>query len=216
MSRARPARRVYFFKQIAATLRGDDGLSDVWREKRLAQTGTALPPTFPWRSQTLAVGVLALEDLDGASARSIEALGLAFYQATDIFNRIEGITVTTEYFQNGPRAGEAYEQDELTLLASAARTASVNGDAYEVGDKGTLRLSLAITAISGSGATLQVQLETRKNSSDSWRTVDAFAAQTATGTTRKTFSGLDRFVRPVCSIAGSSPSVTFSLSGEAV
>lgn len=216
MPRARPARRVYFFKQTTAALRGDDGLSDAWRSKRLAEVGTALPSAFPWRAQALAVGVLAIEDLDGASARAMEGLGLTHRQATDIFNRIEGITVTTEYFQSGPRAGEAYEHDEVTLLASAARTASVNGDAYETGDKGTLRLSLAITAISGSGATLQVQLETRKNADDTWRTVDAFPAQTATGTTRKTFSGIDRFVRPVCSIAGSTPSVTFSLSGEAV
>lgn len=216
MPRGRPARRLYFFKGVAAARNGDDGLADAWRAKRLAEPGTALPAAFPWRAQALAVGVLAIEDLDGASTRAMEALGLTHRQATDIFNRIEGITVITQYFQSGPRAGEPYEQDDVTLVATGERSASFNTDPYEVGDKGTLRLSLTIGAISGAGAQLQVQLETRASADDTWRTVDAFSVQTATGTARKTFAGLDRFVRAVCSIAGATPSVTFSLAGEAV
>lgn len=158
----------------------------------------------------------AIEDLDGASVRALEDLGFTRTQATDIFNRIEGIHVTTLYFQSGLYAGQSYDQDDVTLLASAARTATFNGDSVEVGDRGTLRLDLAITAASGTTPTLQVQIETRKDSDDTWRTVDAFPVQTTTATVRKTFAGLDRQVRAVSSIAGTTPSFTYSLTGEAV
>lgn len=214
--RRRPARRVYFFKEVAALRLGDDGLSYAWHDKRLAETGTALPSRFPHRAAAVALDVLAIEDLDGASVRALEDLGFTRTQATAIFNRIEGIHVPTVYFQSGPYAGQPYDQDEVTLLASAARTASFNGDAVEVGDRGTLRLDLAITAASGTAPTLQVQIETRKNSSDAWRVVDSFAVQTTTGTARKTFTGLDREARAACAIGGTTPSFTFSLSGEAV
>lgn len=214
--RGLPARRVYFFKERATVARGDDGLSCVWREKRLAQHGTALPTAFPWRARCVAVGVLAIEVLDGASERSLESLGLSARQARDIFHRIERITVTTIYFQNGPNAGAPYDQDEATLFESSARTISFNSDAYEVGDRESLRLTHTITALSGTGALAHVQIETRKDSSDTWRVADAFPVATATGTYRKVFKGLDRFVRAVVTIAGSTPSVTSSLSGEAV
>lgn len=214
--RARPARRVYFFKWASAARAGEDGLSYVWRAKRLAEPGTALPSAFPWRAQLLAVGVLAIEDLDGASARAIAALGLRSSHATDVFNRIEGITVPTLYFSIGPRAGEAYDQDEVTLFSSSARAASFTGDAYEVGDRAELRLTHSVTALSGTGAYVQVQIQTRRDSSDTWRDADAFPVATATGTYRKTFTGLDRQVRHVTTIGGSGPSITSSLSGEAV
>jgi hypothetical protein len=214
--RRKPARRYYFFKEVAAGRLGDDGLADAWHSKRLAEVGTALPSRFPWRSAAVALDVRAIEDLDGASVRALEDLGFTRTQATDIFNRIEGIHVTTLYFQSGLYAGQSYDQDDVTLLASAARTATFNGDSVEVGDRGTLRLDLAITAASGTTPTLQVQIETRKDSDDTWRTVDAFPVQTTTATVRKTFAGLDRQVRAVSSIAGTTPSFTYSLTGEAV
>jgi hypothetical protein len=105
----------------------------------------------------------------------------------------------------------------VELLAPASRTSSATSDVYEVGDKGTLRLSLAITAASGTAPTLHVQIETREAyGSGTWRVVDAFPVQSSTGTVRRSWGGLDRFVRAVCTIGGSSPSFTFSLSGEAV
>jgi hypothetical protein len=120
-------------------------------------------------------------------------------------------------FAYGPRVGQFYDEDELTLMASAARTSSTTSDVYEVGDKGTLRLDLDVTAVSGTAPTMHVQIETRKAyGSGTWRVVDAFPIKTTTGSERRSMSGLDRFVRAVCTIAGTSPSFTFSLGGEAV
>jgi len=218
-ARGRPARRYYFFKETVALARGDDGLSYAWRDKRLAETGTALPAAFPWRALAIAAGVLAIEDLDGASARAIEGLGLTYRAALDIYNRLEGIyTVSTIYFQHGPQAGEPYDRDEVTLLAAAARTATFNGDAYEVGDRPSLRLDLDITAVAGTLPTLHVQIETRKEyASGTWRVVDAFTLASTVSAQRKVFAGLDRHVRAVCTIGGTgSPSFTFSLTGEGV
>jgi hypothetical protein len=119
-------------------------------------------------------------------------------------------------YQTSAHAGEAYDQDEVTLLASAARTASVTSDTLEIGDRAGVRLELVISAISGTGASVHVQIETRRDGNDAWRVVDAFPVQTATGTTRRAMSGCDRTVRAVCTIAGTTPSITFGLSGEAI
>ena len=73
--RGRPARRVYFFKQRAAYARLEDGLGDAWTDKRLAEPGTPLPVTFPWRAAAIAAGVLAIEDIDGASIVALTTLG---------------------------------------------------------------------------------------------------------------------------------------------
>ena len=217
-ARGRPPRRYYFFKYVTATAAGDDGLADAWREKRLAETGTVLPAAFPWRALALAAGVLAIEDLDGASARAIEGLGLSYRVALAIFNRLEGVTVPTVYFASSPRAGEPYDQDEVVIMASGARTVSVDSDVYEVGDRGAVRLDLAVTAVAGTLPTLHVQIETREAAaSGTWRVVDAFTVATAVSAQRKVFAGLDRFVRAVCTLGGTgSPSLTFSLSGAAV
>lgn len=215
--RGRPARRVYFFKQRAAYARLEDGLGDAWTDKRLAEPGTPLPVTFPWRAAAIAAGVLAIEDIDGASIVALTTLGLNSQQATDIFNRIERIrSMPTIYFQSGPQAGQPYDQDEVTLFASAARTTSFTTDAYEVGDRATLRLTQNVTAISGAGALQQVQIETRKDSTDAWRVAAAFPAAVAVGTYRHVFKGLDHYVRAVVTIAGSTPSVTSSLYGAAL
>ena len=208
-------RRWYWLTQQRRTREGADGLSSVAYALRLAQTGTTLPSTFPSRTVLLAAGVLAVEELVGASEDELREYGLTLSAAHHLIRFLEGFTMTV--FAYGPRVGQHYEEDEVELLASASRTSSATSDVYEVGDKGTLRLSLAITAASGTAPTLHVQIETREAyGSGTWRVVDAFPVQSSTGTVRRSMSGLDRFVRAVCTIGGSSPSFTFSLSGEAV
>jgi hypothetical protein len=209
------ARRWYWLTQQRRTTERDEGRSSVAQALRLAQSGTTLPSTFPSRAVLLAAGVLAVEEVVGASVEELRSYGLGLTAAHHLIRFLEGFTVYT--FAYGPRVGQLYEEDEVELLAPASRTSSATSDVYEVGDKGTLRLSLAITAASGTAPTLHVQIETRESyASGTWRVVDAFPVQSSTGTARRSMSGLDRFVRAVCTIGGSSPSFTFSLSGEAV
>jgi len=85
-------------------------------------------------------------------------------------------------------------------------------------NKGTLRAALAVTAASGTTPSLTVTVQTSYDagSSDAWRTVAAFTAATAAGTERKSFPGLDRYVRLNYTVSGTNPSITFGVSGEIV
>ncbi len=207
-------RRYLWLAQQRAT-REQAGTEAALRGRKLEVSATALPASFPSRAVLLAAGVLAVEEVVGADVPELRSYGLSVAAAERLIFFLEGHTMTT--FDYGPRVGQTYEEDEVSLVASAARTASFNSDVYEIGDKGTLRLSLVVSAISGTGALLHAQVETREAySSGTWRVVDAFGPLTATGTTVRSMSGLDRFVRVVCTIAGSGPSVTFALTGTAV
>lgn len=105
--------------------------------------------------------------------------------------------------------------DDVTLHGSAARTASGSGSAVELGDRGTLRLDLAVTAASGTKPSLSVDIETSADGS-TWRPMAGFTALATTGSQRISIGGLDRFARAVWTISGTgSPSFTFSVSGEA-
>lgn len=208
------ARRWHWLTQQRRTAEGDDGPAAVAQALRLGQSGTALPSTFPSRTVLLAAGVLAVEEVVGASEEELRSYGLTITASHHLIRFLEGYTMTT--FAYGPRVGQFYEEDEVTLLASAARTTSTTSDVYEVGDKSSLHLELAITAASGTAPSLHVQIETREAyGSGTWRVVDAFPVQSSTATVRRSMGGVDRFVRAVCTIGGTSPSFTFSLSGEA-
>jgi len=104
---------------------------------------------------------------------------------------------------------------DVSVLDSAARTATFQGPAVEVGDRGTAALELVASAVTGTTPSLTATIETSKDGVSNWQTVAAFSAVTAAGTTRKMFSGLDRFVRANCTITGTTPSFTFGISGEA-
>lgn len=106
------------------------------------------------------------------------------------------------------------DTDEVSILASAARTASGSGSAIEVGDRGTLRLDLAVTAAAGTTPTLDVTVETSSNAT-TWRSLGTFSQKTAVSSERKSFPGCDRFARVTFSIAGTTPSFTCSVVGEA-
>jgi hypothetical protein len=206
------ARRYRFLRERAAERDREDGAQAVFRSLRLATTGTTLPATFPSRAALVTAGVLAVEEVIGAGLDELRSYGLGAQQAATLTLWLH--RYSTMNFSTGPRAGQHYEQDDITLLISALRSASGVSDTYEVGDKSTLRLDLDVTAVSGSG-TVHVQIETRAlYGSGDWRVVDAFPVQSAAGSVRRTMSGCDRFVRAVYTIGGTS--VTFSLTGEAV
>lgn len=105
---------------------------------------------------------------------------------------------------------------DITPAASAARNASGSGSAVELGDLGTARLTLAITARSGTAPSLHVLVETSDDGS-TWRPLGAFqAVNDATGSQTQSFPGVGRYLRARWLIRGSSPSFTFSVSGDAV
>lgn len=101
----------------------------------------------------------------------------------------------------------------LTLAASAARTTTANGAAVELGDKGTVRALLAITAASGTTPTLDVVIQTSHDGA-TWRTAHTFTQATAIGQQRASFT-VDRFVRAAWTVGGTTPSFTFAMTGEA-
>jgi hypothetical protein len=116
--------------------------------------------------------------------------------------------------------GRTLRAVDVTLHASGAETATGNGTGVELGDKGTVRLLLVITAVAGTNPTLDITIETSSDNgvADAWRSMGTFAQQTATTTgVWKTFSGADRYVRSRRTIGGTgSPSFTYSITGEAV
>lgn len=111
--------------------------------------------------------------------------------------------------------GEFIDVEEVTLASSAARTTSDAGAAIDLGDRGTLRLSLAVTAKSGTKPSLHALVETSADGS-TWRQLGSFTAvNDATGSERRSFPGADRYVRLRWVISGTTPSFTFSVSGDA-
>ncbi len=212
------ARRYRFLREKRAGREGEGAAEILFRALRLDTYGTPFPPDFPARAALLAGDVRCVEEARGAAPDELRSYGLTLTQAEAVINRLDTDTDLDPMptFQSGPRAGQSYEQDDVTLASSAERSATGDGDEYELGDRGTLRLALDVTAASGTTPTLHVQVQTRALSSDTWRTVGAFPIVSATGTTYREFTGCNRYVRTQHTLAGTSPVFTFSVSGNAV
>lgn len=103
--------------------------------------------------------------------------------------------------------GRALRSTDVILHASGAETATGNGTAVELGDKGTVRLKLDVTAASGTTPTLDVTIETSSDNgvSDSWRSLGTFAQKTGVSAEFKSFPGCDQFVRSRRTIGGTTP-----------
>ena len=104
--------------------------------------------------------------------------------------------------------------EAVSLVPSAARAASGNGSPVVMGDRDVLRLTLSVTAASGTTPSLTVTIQ---HSADgvTWTNHSSFAAATAVTSERKVFGGIDRFARASWTVTGTTPSFTFSVSGEA-
>lgn len=96
------------------------------------------------------------------------------------------------------------------LVVPAAYPSTFTSPVIELGDRGTARLTLAVTAGTG---TLDVAVQTSGDGT-TWRAVAAFTQATGVTSERKSFAGIDRFIRAVSTI-GTGP-FTFSVDGEAV
>lgn len=110
--------------------------------------------------------------------------------------------------------GRALRQRPATLHASAARTATGSGTGVELGDSGALILTLDVTDASGTTPSMTVSVETSEDNS-TWRTLGSFTAKTAAGAERKSFPGVDQYARATWTITGTTPSFTFTVTGDA-
>lgn len=105
-----------------------------------------------------------------------------------------------------------------TALAAAGAS---NGSAIEVGDKTSACLELVCSSLTASD-TLDAKIQTSKDASGTglgaWRDVASFTQITATsGSERKSFAGLDRFIRAVVTptdAGGGGVAATVKISGE--
>lgn len=202
--------RRYYLLKAQAVDEEDSILRQVWWAKQAAVPAVALPDDFPHRAALAAARYTTWDDIDGATVCELIAAGLTRSTARAV------ITLRGEKMGYNMANGRFAETCPTELFPSAARAATVNGNELELGDKGDARLKLDVTAASGTTPTLDVAIQTRADAADSWRAVAAFAQKTAAGSERKCFAGLDRFVRAVATIGGTTPSFTFSVSGEAV
>ena len=111
--------------------------------------------------------------------------------------------------------GEVLPGEPVVLVPTGARTANGTGPTVPTLNGGTLRLDLTIDAIAGTTPTITVAVEHSPNGTQ-WSPLGAFAAATAVGTQRLVRSGLDRYVRATWTVGGTTPAVTFSVTGELV
>lgn len=100
-----------------------------------------------------------------------------------------------------------------TLAPLVARTTSANGTSYDGGaasSNGAVA-HLHITAVSGTGATATVTIEHSTNNS-TWTALGSFTAATAVGAQRIEVAGtVNRYLRAVWVLAGTTPSITFGV-----
>lgn len=83
MAEFKSVRRYYLRKRLRAAEVGDDALASTWQHKQEAETGTALPTTFPHAEALAALGYTTTEDLDGADVDELVCAGLKRRQAED-------------------------------------------------------------------------------------------------------------------------------------
>ena len=108
-----------------------------------------------------------------------------------------------------------FVEGESVSLATGAKTATGNTGWLDSTEFEAAVLELDVTAASGTTPTLDVTIETAEDAAGTnGRSLGAFAQKTAAGNERKSFDGFDRFYRAVWTVGGTTPSFTFTLTGE--
>lgn len=101
------------------------------------------------------------------------------------------------------------------LLASGARTVSGEGSSIDLRNTRELIVTLDVSAASGTSPTLDVKLQHSPDGS-MWSDLGtAFAQKTGVAREVKVFTQYHRYVKTVYTIAGTSPSFTFSVEATA-
>lgn len=99
---------------------------------------------------------------------------------------------------------------------SAAISATGSSAVFELGDRASLRLTALINAVAGTSPTLDITVMTCDTRAGTFRSIGTFAQITGVGSSKKSFGGLDRFVRLDYVIGGTGgPSLTGSIDGDA-
>jgi len=107
--------------------------------------------------------------------------------------------------------------DTTLVPAGTVVTATGAGTGVEVDDKNEFRGQSIVTAATGTTPSITVSIDTSYDNgvTDTWRSVGTFTAQTAANTSaHKSFPGLDRWVRASWTVSGTTPSITFGVTGE--
>lgn len=99
-------------------------------------------------------------------------------------------------------------------VASAARTTTADGTAFDTSDVDEITAALVVTAVTGTNPTLDVVLQTSADGGASYYTVTAFTQKTAiTAAESKVFTGLGSLSRWRWTIGGTAtPTFTFAIS----
>jgi phage gp36-like protein len=101
----------------------------------------------------------------------------------------------------------------VTLLGMAARSVSGTGVPVDVGTApDTARLVFDVAAVAGTGATLQVTVETSTDGA-LWRPAKVIAAVNTRRRDEHVLQPIDRWLRASWTITGSPPTFTFALGG---
>lgn len=101
-----------------------------------------------------------------------------------------------------------------TIVASAARTASGNGDAVAT-NANQINLLVNVTAVAGTTPTLDLKLQYSHDGGTSWadaEAADTFTQITAAKVVAKRFDVKGPHYRVVWTIGGTTPSFTFTIS----
>lgn len=170
------------------------------------------------------VSVVALDDLgagnfptqplslcpEGDATQGLPALLLGTYTAEEV-RRVSGpgeLVERTWRFASDDRPGLGY-----VLLPRAARTTSGNGTSKDdtASSSNGATAILHCTAASGTSPTLAVKVQHSADNS-TWADLITFTTLTAAGAERKVVSGtVNRYVRAIWTIGGTSPSFTFAV-----
>lgn len=109
--------------------------------------------------------------------------------------------------------GTYQAKEAVAFFDAVTKTASADGDTFDVGSKSGSCLTLSVTAASGTTPTLDITVSTSEDNS-TWRTLGTFTQATGTTSERKSFGKPDRYMRAVATLGGTTPSFTFSVSGD--
>ncbi len=125
-------------------------------------------------------------------------------------------TKAARYKHTTQTGGRSYRSQDVDLSPAAAVTADANSpDTEDVGAASCLRLTLNVSARSGTSPTLDVKIQ-HSDDNTTFRDLGTFAQKTATGSEVKTFGPCARFIRANYDVGGTTPSFTFTIRGEAV